>query len=119
MRSAILAALLLAVAITSRASDAGHQTLAVRLVSPFGIAPATLTLMTIVEPDANNVALEIVVESEDYYTRSVIEWPGEHAPRARQAKFRGLRPGNYDIRVAVFGTNGIRSRADAVYIVEP
>ena len=75
-------------------------------------APAHLIVRTAIEPDPDNRALEIVVDSPDFYRSSLIELQGDQAPRTSMVEFRGVPGGNYEISARLYGQSG-ESRAYA------
>ena len=80
-------------------------------VSPaVSFAPANLVVRATVPVDADNRAIEIVAESEDFYRSSEIQLEGDRAARTTMFEFRSLPPGTYEVRANLFGPNG-QSRA--------
>jgi len=80
-------------------------------VSPaVSFAPANLVVRATVPVDADNRAIEIVAESEDFYRSSEIQLEGDRAARTTMFEFRSLPPGTYEVRANLFGSNG-QSRA--------
>jgi hypothetical protein len=80
-------------------------------VSPsVAFAPANLIIRATILADADNRAVEIVAESEDFYRSSEIQLEGENAPRTNMLEFRSLPPGTYEVRANLRGVNG-QSRA--------
>ena len=80
-------------------------------VSPaVAFAPANLVVRATIPADADNRAVEIVAESEDFYRSSQIQLEGERAARTTMFEFRSLPPGTYAVRANRVGANG-RSRA--------
>ena len=73
-------------------------------------APALLTVRTVIEPDADNRALEIVIDSEDFYRSSLIQLEGDQAPRTSVVQFRSVPGGSYMISARLLGQGG-ESRA--------
>jgi hypothetical protein len=69
-------------------------------------APANLVVRTMVEADANNRAIEVVAESQDFYRSSQIELDGDRAPLTATIEFRNLPSGRYDVKATVIGTSG-------------
>src|SRR3984893_1066608 len=63
-----------------------------------GFAPATATIRVHVTPDANNCALEVGVDSGEYYRSSWIQLDGTDAPQTIAVEVRSLPAGNYQIR---------------------
>jgi len=80
-------------------------------VSPaVAFAPANLVVRTTILADADNRAVEIVAESDDFYRSSQIQLEGERAARTTTFEFRSLPPGTYEVRANLLGADG-RSRA--------
>lgn len=76
-------------------------------VSPaVAFAPASLVVRTVVQSDAENRAIEIVAESDDYYRSSEVQLDGDHAPRTNMFEFRSLPPGMYEVRATLLGAGG-------------
>jgi hypothetical protein len=69
-------------------------------------APAHLTVRATVEADAANRALEIVIDSGDFYRSSLIELDGDNAPRTSILEFRGIPSGDYLVSAQLFGQGG-------------
>jgi hypothetical protein len=72
--------------------------------------PTNLTIRTSTEHDAANRAMEIVIDSEDFYRSSTIQLEGAQAPRTSVLEFRGVPVGTYMISVRLLGPGG-ESRA--------
>jgi hypothetical protein len=64
-------------------------------------APATVPVTIAVEPGANNRALVVEADSDDYYRSSAIELDGENEKRLHTMEFRSLPAGDYVIRAQV------------------
>jgi hypothetical protein len=76
-------------------------------VSPaVSFAPANLIVRTMVLADAENRAVEIIAESDDFYRSSTVQLDGEHAARINQFEFRSLPTGTYEVRANLYGSNG-------------
>ena len=76
-------------------------------VSPaVAFAPANLVVRATVVADADNRAIEIIAESQDFYRSSMIQLEGDQAARTNQFEFRSLPPGTYEVRANLFGTHG-------------
>lgn len=80
-------------------------------------APAHLIVRTSIEPNVGNRALEIVVDSEDFYRSSLVDLDGAEAPRISVVEFRGVPGGRYEISARLLGSGG-ESRAVARRIVD-
>ena len=76
-------------------------------VSPaVAFAPANLIVRATIPADADNRAVQIVAESDDFYRSSQIQLEGESAPRTSMFEFRSLPPGNYEVRALLLGSGG-------------
>ena len=76
-------------------------------VSPaVAFAPANLIVRAMIAADADNRAVEITAESQDFYRSSLVQLEGEKAARTSQFEFRSLPPGTYEVRANLFGTRG-------------
>ena len=74
-------------------------------VSPaIAFAPANLIVRAMIEADADNRAIAIVAESDDFYRSSQIQLDGDHAPRTNTFEFRSLPPGTYQVKAMLIGT---------------
>jgi hypothetical protein len=69
-------------------------------------APANLTVRTSIEANADNRAMEIVIDSADFYRSSTVQLEGDRAPRTSIIEFRGVPGGTYTISARLFGRNG-------------
>jgi hypothetical protein len=76
------------------------------------VEPAWITVRAVIEPDSDNRALYLEVDSETFFRSSQVELDGEKAPRTNVFQSRGLPAGDYEVRVALIGANG-RQRASA------
>ena len=76
-------------------------------VSPaVAFVPANLIVRAMILADADNRAVEVIAESQDFYRSSMIQLEGEKAARTNMFEFRSLPPGTYEVRANLFGTNG-------------
>ena len=76
-------------------------------VSPaVAFAPANLIVRTTVIADADNRAVQIIAESEDFYRSSEIQLEGDRAARISTFEFRSLPPGTYEVRANLIGAAG-------------
>jgi len=73
-------------------------------VSPaVAFAPANLIVRATILADADNRAVEIIAESDDFYRSSEIQLEGEKAARTNMFEFRSLPPGTYEVRASLVG----------------
>jgi hypothetical protein len=76
-------------------------------VFPFvALAPATLRVWATVESNAENRAIEVVVDSPDFYRSSLIELAGESAPRTTVFELPNLPGGQYEVTTRLLGPSG-------------
>jgi hypothetical protein len=77
-------------------------------VSPaVAFAPADLRVLASVEASADNRALEVAVESPEFYRSSTIELTGESAPRTTVFELRNIPGGAYEVSARLFGPAGV------------
>jgi hypothetical protein len=110
----ILCALLLTM--SGLAVRAGDK-LTLKASPEISFAPAHLIVRTTIEPDPDNRAIEIVIDSPDFYRSSLIQLEGDQAPRTSVVEFRGVPGGNYEISARLLGEGG-RPRAVSRRIVD-
>ena len=76
-------------------------------VSPaVAFAPANLVVRATIVADADNRAVEVIAESDDFYRSSTIQLEGDRAARTNVFEFRSLPPGTYEVRANLLGSNG-------------
>ena len=84
----------------------GKESVSIRVSPTISFAPADLIVRTRIEPDANNRAMEIVADSEDFYRSSAIQLEGDRAPKTIRFEFRSLPPGEYEVSAVLIGADG-------------
>jgi hypothetical protein len=82
-----------------------------RVVPPTAYAPSDVLIEAIIEPDAHNRYVEVVIDSGAFFSSSTAELDGERAPRKKAVRFRKLPAGTYKVSVTIFGTDGRRGSA--------
>ena len=76
-------------------------------VSPeVAFAPADLVVRTSIEASPENRALEVILDSPDFYRSSLIELEGELAPRTTVFEIRNLPGGEYVVTTKLLGPSG-------------
>jgi hypothetical protein len=68
--------------------------------------PARITIFVSVEPDADNRALDVITESEDFFRRSYRQLEGDRSARTTTFEYNGIPAGDYEIRVVLIGVDG-------------
>ena len=86
----------------------GRETLRVKVSPAYAFAPANLQVRVMLEPSADNRALEIAADGESFYRSSEIDLEGERAPRSMEFNFRNLPGGAYRVTAVVKGADGHR-----------
>lgn len=81
------------------------EAVAIQVTPHVAFAPATVIISVTIEPDAGNRQLMVEAESDAYYRRSDRSLEGDNAARRHSVVFRGLPPGEYQIRAAVGGSS--------------
>jgi hypothetical protein len=93
------------------------ERLSMRVSPLMALAPATLVIDAVAERDPENRALQIQVESADYYRSSLVQLDGDQAPRTTTIRYENVPGGTYEVRVVLFGSNG-QQRAATAHPVE-
>lgn len=106
VRAALFGVLMLA---TTLPLGAGER-MTLKVSPAVAFAPANLIVRATILADADNRAVEIVAESDDFYRSSEIQLEGERAARTNTFEFRSLPPGMYEVRANLLGADG-RTRA--------
>jgi len=92
--------------LTASLPTGAGEKLTVKVSPAVAFAPANLVVRTMVDADAQNRAIEIVAESDDFYRSSEIQLDGDRAPRTNMFEFRSLPPGLYEVRAKLLGAGG-------------
>ena len=97
------------------------ETMTIKVSPSVALAPATVFVRASVESNAENRAIEVVVDSPDFYRSSRIELEGADAPRTTVFELRNLPGGRYVVTTRLLGTSGqIRSALhQLVNVVSP
>ena len=101
---------LLVSALTPTAFVGATAPVSIRVSPAVSFAPANLVVQTVIEPDADNRAVEIVADGDDFYRSSTVQLEGDRAPKTIRFEFRSLPRGEYRVSAALIGVDG-RSRA--------
>ncbi len=99
------AAVLLLLALPAGAGDK----LSMKVSPSVAFAPANLVVRAFVLQDADNRAIEVIAESEDFYRSSEIQLDGDKAPRTNVFEFRSLPTGTYQVSAVLIGSQGQRA----------
>jgi hypothetical protein len=85
---------------------AAKESLTLRVSPMKALAPTNLVIRASLEPDAANRALQVVVESDDFYRASTIPLAGERGPRTTNIELRTLPSGAYVVSVIAIAADG-------------
>jgi hypothetical protein len=95
-------------ALASAAAPLGaSEPLALRVNPNVAMAPATVRVVAMIEPDAQNRLVEIVAESDNFYRSSQLQLEGAHARRTSLIELRSLPPGAYEVRATLKGPGDV------------
>src|SRR5207244_8880020 len=83
--------------------DAGEP-MTLKVSPAVAFAPANLIVRAFVEANADNRAIAIIAESEEFYRSSEIQLDGDHAPRTNTFELRSLPSGKYHVKAMLMGT---------------
>jgi hypothetical protein len=78
-------------------SASGDEQLKIAVSPAQSFAPSNLNIRARVVPNAENRAIEVVAESDEFYRSSQIPLEGEHAPATILFEFRSLPGGEYQV----------------------
>ena len=99
------------------ASLGAGERLKVRVSHTAKLAPAELLVQAIVEPAAENGALEVVAESADFYRSSLVQLDGLHSPRVSCIWFAQMPAGTYEVSVRVLTRDGGELAAETESVI--
>lgn len=102
LRACLLGLLIASSTLPARAGEK----LTIRVSPAVAFAPANLVVRATIEADAQNRAVEIVAESNEFYRSSEVQLDGENAPRTNSFEFRSLPSGNYEVKATLFNQSG-------------
>ena len=97
----------------------GSQPITLKVAPKATAAPAYLTVRTTIENDAENRALEVVVQSADYSTSSQVQLDGVRAPRTTMFAFSSLPKVVYEVTAVLMGSQGKRAVATGWFQAMP
>ncbi len=99
---------------------AGEQ-LTMKVSPEVAFAPADLFVRASIEADNQNRALEVVLDSPDFYRSSLVALDGEQAPRTTVFELRNVPRGVYVVTTRLLGPSGqIRSSVRrSVNVISP
>lgn len=100
---------LFGLAVSTATLGAAGEPVSVRINPSVAIAPTTLAIRVNVAPQPENRALEIVVDSNDFYRLSRMQLEGDKGPVTNTLKIGGVPAGDYEVTATVIGADGRRT----------
>jgi hypothetical protein len=100
---------LLGLALSATTLGAAGNPVSIRVNPSVSIAPTMLAISVRVAPQAENRALEVVVDSDDFYRLSRVQLDGDRAPVVNSMKIDSVPAGDYEVTAAVIGADGKRA----------
>jgi hypothetical protein len=99
---------LFGLALSTATIVAGGEPVSVRVNPSVAVAPTALAISVSVAPQPGNRALEIVVDSGDFYRSSRVQLEGDRGPVVNTMKVAGVPAGEYEVTATVIGNDGRR-----------
>jgi hypothetical protein len=99
---------LFGLALTTTTLVAAGDPVSVNVNPSVSIAPATLGIRVRVAPEADNRALEIVVDSADFYRLSRVQLEGDRAPSVTTLRVDSVPAGGYEVTATLIDAAGGR-----------
>lgn len=108
-----IAATTCAAALIAIAPPAGHadEIVEIHLRGHYFSEPATVRITVAVEPDAQNRALRVEADGEQYLRASKVTLAGDGDKRLHTVEFKNLPAGNYMLRAEVLTSDTVRGQA--------
>jgi hypothetical protein len=103
MKLALLCSGLLFLATVSPGADG---TLRLRVSSAVAIEPADIVVRTFAARNADNRAIQVVVDSSTFYSSSEVPLDGDRAPLSKEFRFREMPAGDYVVSATLIGPGG-------------
>ena len=99
---------LFGVALSTATIVVAGEPVSVRVNPTVAIAPTMLAIRVSVTPQPQNRALEIVVDSDDFYRLSRVQLEGDRAPTINTLKIDRVPAGDYEVTATVIAADGRR-----------
>ena len=110
MRKTALTGLIL-ILIAASPRVPAKELIEIRIRGYYFPAPATIPVTVAVEPGADNRALIVEVDGDEYYRSSGKDLDGEHEKRLHTLEFRNLPAGRYALRARVMSKSAVLGSA--------
>ena len=99
---------LLGLTLSTATLGAAGDPVSVRVNPSVAVAPTALAIRVNVVPQAGNRALEIVVDSDDFYRSSRVQLDGDLGPVVNTMQIDSVPAGDYEVTATVIGADGKR-----------
>jgi hypothetical protein len=93
-----------------------NQPMTVRVSPHFALEPATLSIDLIVERNSDNRALQLSVESDNYYRSSLVQLDGDDAPSVTTMRYSSVPAGAYEVKATLLGSGEKTRASTSAYI---
>jgi hypothetical protein len=107
---------LFGLALSTATLGAAGDPVSIRVNPSVAIAPTMLAISVRVVPQAGNRALEVVVDSDDFYRLSRMQLEGDRAPIVNSMKIDSVPAGDYEVTATVIGADGKRGNAARAHV---
>ena len=95
---------------------AAGEPVSIRVNPSVSVAPTMLAIRVAVAPQSQNRALEIVVDSSDFYRSSRVQLEGDRAPVINTLKIDSVPAGTYEVTATVIGADGRRGMVARAHV---
>ena len=117
MRTSILTGLIFVLAAAATPRVPAKQLIEIRMRGFYFAAPATIPVTVAVEPGANNRALIVEVDGDNYFRSSGKDLDGENERRFHTLEFTNLPAGRYALRARVMSKSAVLGSAAEALVV--
>ena len=107
---------LLGLALSTATLAAAGDPVSLRVNPSVSVAPTVLAIRVSVAPQSENRALEIIVDSSDFYRLSRVQLDGEHAPTVNTLRIDSVPAGDYEVTATVISADGKRAKMARAHV---
>ena len=107
---------LFGLALSTATLGAAGDPVSIRVNPSVSIAPTMLAISVRVVPQPGNRALEVVVDSDDFYRLSRVQLEGDRAPIVNTMRVGSVPAGEYEVTATVIGADGKRGRLARAHV---
>ena len=107
---------LIALALSTATLVAAGEPVSIRVNPSVAVAPTNLAISVNVVPQPQNRALEIVLDSGDFYRLSRVQLEGDRSPLVNTMKIDSVPAGDYEVTATVFGSDGRRGSTARAHV---